>query len=127
MELCTHKRNKLKGDVEIGRNVFVLIKSKKVSSLIQLAMPKKCKDPNTFIVPCTISECTFAYAMLDLGASINVMLSPVYKSLNFDFYVLNMEDEPSSKTILMTTRTKKHPIENHYVFGLDLTDVLVDD
>ncbi|RDY05754.1 hypothetical protein CR513_10394, partial [Mucuna pruriens] len=32
-ELCTHKRNKLKGDIEMGRNVFALIKSKQVSTL----------------------------------------------------------------------------------------------
>ncbi|RDY12163.1 hypothetical protein CR513_03092, partial [Mucuna pruriens] len=77
MELCTHKRKKLKGDVEIGRNVSTLIKSK------QPAMPKKCKDPDIFTVSCTIGECTFAYAMLDLGASINVMPSILYRSLKF--------------------------------------------
>ncbi|RDX77464.1 hypothetical protein CR513_42400, partial [Mucuna pruriens] len=40
-ELCTHKRNKLKGDVEIGRNVSALIKSERVSTLIQPVIPKK--------------------------------------------------------------------------------------
>ncbi|RDY13388.1 hypothetical protein CR513_01695, partial [Mucuna pruriens] len=115
-------------------------------------MPKKCRDPDTFTVPCTIGDCTSADAMLDLGASINVMPSSVYKSMNFgdlepigviiqlanksivhplsiledvlvqinelifpaDFYVLDMEDEPSSKgstlilgrPFLITARTK---------------------
>ncbi|RDX60929.1 hypothetical protein CR513_60888, partial [Mucuna pruriens] len=82
-ELCTHKKKKLKGDVEMGRNVSALIKSEQVSSLIQPAMPKKCRYLGTFTVPCTISECTFVDAMLDLGASINVMLSSVYRSLKF--------------------------------------------
>ncbi|RDX69448.1 hypothetical protein CR513_51436, partial [Mucuna pruriens] len=40
-------------------------------------------DPGIFSVPCTIGECTFADAMLDLGASINVMPASVYRSLNF--------------------------------------------
>ncbi|RDY13394.1 Retrovirus-related Pol polyprotein, partial [Mucuna pruriens] len=33
-ELCPHKRNKLKGDVEMGRNASALIKSEQVSTLI---------------------------------------------------------------------------------------------
>ncbi|RDX96448.1 hypothetical protein CR513_20890, partial [Mucuna pruriens] len=120
-ELCTHKRKKLKGGVEMERNGSALIKSEQVSALSQLAMSKKCRDPYTFTVPCTIGDCTFIDAMLDLGASINVMPLSMYKSLNFDdleptsiFYVLNMEDEPSSKgstsilgrPFFMTTRTK---------------------
>ncbi|RDX91652.1 hypothetical protein CR513_26336, partial [Mucuna pruriens] len=82
-ELCTHKRNKLKGDVEMRRNVSALIKSEQVSTLTQLAMPKKCRGPATFTIPCTIGECTFANIILGLGVSINVMPSSVYKSLNF--------------------------------------------
>ncbi|RDX91070.1 hypothetical protein CR513_26999, partial [Mucuna pruriens] len=38
-------RKKLKGDVKMERNVY---------ALIQLAMPKKCRDLGTLIVPCTI-------------------------------------------------------------------------
>ncbi|RDX87329.1 hypothetical protein CR513_31212, partial [Mucuna pruriens] len=62
-ELCIHKRKKLKAGVEVDS--FKRI------------------DPKIFSVPCTISECTFADAMLDLGASINVKPASVYKSLNF--------------------------------------------
>ncbi|RDX82935.1 hypothetical protein CR513_36213, partial [Mucuna pruriens] len=64
-ELCTNKRKKLKGGVEVGRNAFALIKSKQFSALIQPVMPKKCSDPGTFFVPCTIGKCNFD-AMLDL-------------------------------------------------------------
>ncbi|XP_052193815.1 uncharacterized protein LOC127802154 [Diospyros lotus] len=72
-DLCTHKR-KLKGNeqVNLGRNV---------SALIQLAMPLKCKDPGTFTIPCTIGKLQFTNALLDLGASINVMPKSVYASL----------------------------------------------
>ncbi|RDX87879.1 hypothetical protein CR513_30605, partial [Mucuna pruriens] len=33
-KLCTNKRKKLKGDVEIRRNISTLIKSEKISTLI---------------------------------------------------------------------------------------------
>ncbi|RDX97571.1 hypothetical protein CR513_19640, partial [Mucuna pruriens] len=49
----------------------------------QQALPKKCQNPGTFPVPCVIGDCTFTNAMLDLGASINIMPTSIYKSLNF--------------------------------------------
>ncbi|RDX75351.1 hypothetical protein CR513_44789, partial [Mucuna pruriens] len=48
-ELCINKRKKLKGDMEVGRNVSALIKSEQFSTLIQPVMPKKCSDPSTFL------------------------------------------------------------------------------
>ncbi|XP_052625017.1 uncharacterized protein LOC128132469 [Lactuca sativa] len=45
-------------------------------------LPPKCKDPGIFTVPCKIGDVTFSSAMLDLGASINVMPYSVYESLN---------------------------------------------
>jgi len=47
-----------------------------VSSLIKKPVVKiqqKCKDPCIFFVPCIIGSTKFDNAMLDLGASINVM------------------------------------------------------
>ncbi|RDY04596.1 hypothetical protein CR513_11664, partial [Mucuna pruriens] len=101
---CTHKRKKLKGDVEMRRNVYALIKSKQVSTLIQPPMPKKCRDPNTIIVSCTIGNCTFVYAMLDLGVSINVMPSSVYKSLKLG------DLKPTSVIIQLENRSIAHPL-----------------
>ncbi|RDX77823.1 hypothetical protein CR513_41988, partial [Mucuna pruriens] len=82
-ELCTNKKKKLKGDVKVGRNVFALTKSEQVYALIQPTMPKKCSDLDTFFVPCTIGKCNFN-VMSDLGTSINVMPSSIYKSLRLD-------------------------------------------
>ena len=107
-ELCTHKR-KLKGNeqVNMGRSVSALTQSKSVFSLSQSSLP----------IPCTIGSHTFIDAMLDLGASINVMPTSVYRSLclgdlklplgvledvpvrvqdlifRADFYILDMQDE----------------------------------
>lgn len=44
-----------------------------VSAIIQRKLPAKCKDPSMFIIPCMIDDTKFEMAMLDLGASINVM------------------------------------------------------
>ncbi|RDX91937.1 hypothetical protein CR513_26005, partial [Mucuna pruriens] len=68
------------------------------------ALPKKCQDPKIFLVPCTIGECTFANAMLDLGASINVMLTSIYKSLNFG------DLEPTRMTIQLANRSIVQPL-----------------
>jgi len=67
-ELCTHKR-RLKGNekISMGRNVSPLI------GISVPQIPEKCKDPGTFCVPCIIGNNKFENAMLDLGASINVM------------------------------------------------------
>ncbi|RDY01394.1 hypothetical protein CR513_15283, partial [Mucuna pruriens] len=65
-----------------------------------------------FSIPCTIGGCTFADAMLDLEASINVMSTSVYKSLNFG------DLEPTSVVIQLANRSVVQPV------GI-LEDVLV--
>ncbi|RDX84374.1 hypothetical protein CR513_34593, partial [Mucuna pruriens] len=67
-------------------------------------LPKKCRDPRIFSVPCTIGECTFANAMLDLGASINVMPASIYRSLNFG------DLEPTRMTIQLANRSIVQPL-----------------
>ncbi|XP_062085820.1 uncharacterized protein LOC133791928 [Humulus lupulus] len=73
-ELCTDKR-KLKGNdkVSVGE-IFSVVLLKK--------LPPKCKDPDTFTIPCTIGNKRTERCMLDLGASINVMSYSIYTSLN---------------------------------------------
>ncbi|XP_050280900.1 uncharacterized protein LOC126721869 [Quercus robur] len=74
-ELCTIKRKqKLKGceKVRVGENV---------SAVIQRKLPAKRKDIGMFTIPCTIGNTQLEKAMLDLGASINVMPYSVYVSL----------------------------------------------
>ncbi|RDX71289.1 hypothetical protein CR513_49386, partial [Mucuna pruriens] len=197
-ELCVHKRRKNKGSREIGGVVSALTKNEELTAGTSRALPRKCRDPRIFSIPCTIGNCTFADAMLDLGASINVMPGSIYRSLNFgdleptgmtiqlanrsivqplgvlkdvlvqlnelifpaDFYVLDMEDETSGKEsililgrpFLMTARTKidvhaktlsmefgdnlvqfnifeatKHPTEDHFLFGIDVIEELVEE
>ncbi|CAN6586155.1 unnamed protein product [Malus baccata var. baccata] len=120
-ELCTtRKRISTKEVVKVGENV---------SAILQRKLPPKCKDPGSFTIPCVIGNTTFESAMLDLGASINVMPYSIYASMNLgelkndgvnhlifpaDFYVLEMDesDHAPSLPILLgrpfmkTARTK---------------------
>ncbi|RDX71282.1 hypothetical protein CR513_49394, partial [Mucuna pruriens] len=90
-ELCVHKRRKMKGSKEF-RGVVSALTSSEESTVL----PKKCRDPGIFSIPCTIGECTFVDVMLDLGASINVMPASIYRSLNFG------DLEPIGMTIQLT-------------------------
>ncbi|RDY10017.1 putative mitochondrial protein, partial [Mucuna pruriens] len=196
-ELCVHKRKKMKESVEVGGIVLALTRNEDFTTRAQ-ALPKKYRDPEIFSVPCTIGEYTFANDMLNLGASINVKLTSIYKALNFgdlepigmtiqlanrsivqplgvledvlvqvneqifpvDFYMLDMEDKTSKqgstlilgRPFLMIARTKidvhartlsmefgdtlvqfnifeamKHPTKDHFLFGIDLIDELVEE
>ncbi|XP_027156212.1 uncharacterized protein LOC113756982, partial [Coffea eugenioides] len=73
-DLCTHKR-KLRGDerIAVGENV---------SAMLQRKLPPKCGDPGMFTIPCKIGNTPIRKAMLDLGASINVMPKTIFASLN---------------------------------------------
>ncbi|CAN6712684.1 unnamed protein product [Malus baccata var. baccata] len=73
-KLCTtRKRIREKEVVHVSENV---------SAMLQRKLPTKCKDPGSFTIPCVIGNTRFEHAMLDLGASINVMPYSVYASMN---------------------------------------------
>ncbi|KAM2242324.1 hypothetical protein ACFX1S_009298 [Malus domestica] len=73
-ELCTtKKRVREKEVVHVSENVYAILQHK---------LPPKCKDPGSFTIPCVIGNTSFKSAMLDLGASINVMPYSIYASMN---------------------------------------------
>ncbi|CAN6712718.1 unnamed protein product [Malus baccata var. baccata] len=73
-ELCTTRRR-------ISNKEVVQV-SENVSAVLQRKLPPKCKDPSSFTIPCVIGNTKFEHAMLDLGASINVMPYSIYASIN---------------------------------------------
>ncbi|CAN6547372.1 unnamed protein product [Malus baccata var. baccata] len=105
-ELCTtRKRMSTKEVVKVGENV---------SAILQRKLPPKCKDPGSFTIPCVIGNTRFESAMLDLGASINVMPYSIYASMNLgalkndgvnhlvflaDFYVLEMDESDQAPSL----------------------------
>ncbi|CAN6544134.1 unnamed protein product [Malus baccata var. baccata] len=73
-ELCTtRKRMSTKEVVKVGENV---------SAILQRKLPPKCKNPGSFTIHCVIGNTRFESAMLDLGASINVIPYSIYASMN---------------------------------------------
>ena len=56
--------------------------SENVSAVLQRKLPPKCKDLGSFTIPCVIGNTRFESAMLDIGASINVMPYSIYASMN---------------------------------------------
>ena len=74
-ELCTiKKKQRLKKKEKVSLN-------ENVSAMLQRKLPEKCGDPGMFTIPCAIGNTRFKQAMLDLGASINVISYNVYMSL----------------------------------------------
>ncbi|XVF38141.1 hypothetical protein REPUB_Repub20aG0073600 [Reevesia pubescens] len=75
-ELCTNKK-KHKGEEKMymGESGFALIQRK---------LSPKVKDPGLFIIQCSIHKTRHCKAMLNLGASINVMLYSVFLALNIN-------------------------------------------
>ncbi|XP_042415135.1 uncharacterized protein LOC122004290 [Zingiber officinale] len=93
-DLCVHKK-KLKGNelISMGNNVSALLQP----------VPQKCEDPGVFTVPCVIGDCIFEDAMLDLGASINVMPKSVFQSLRIGPL------QPTGVVIQLANRSQAHP------------------
>ncbi|XP_042437066.1 uncharacterized protein LOC122023034 [Zingiber officinale] len=93
-DLCVHKK-KLKGNE-------LIIMGKNVSALIQL-VPYKCEDPGVFTVPCEIGNNLFEDAMLDLGASINLMPRLVFQTLGIGPL------QPTGVVIHLSDRSQTRP------------------
>ncbi|XP_026377999.1 uncharacterized protein LOC113272369 [Papaver somniferum] len=73
-DLCTRKKRLNANEVmSVGENV---------SAILQKKLPPKYKDPGSFDIPVVIGNKRFGKAMLDLGASVNVMPAFIYESLN---------------------------------------------
>ena len=73
-ELLSNKR-KLEelSTVVLGRECLAVLLNK---------LPRKLKDPGSFIIPCLIGNLPVEKALVDLGASINLMLYSLFKKLN---------------------------------------------
>ncbi|CAL8996903.1 unnamed protein product [Prunus brigantina] len=113
-ELCTtRRRNSNKEVVRVSENV---------SAVLQRKLPPKCKDPGSFTIPCVIGNTKFEHAMLDLGASINVMPYSIYASMNLgelkkDGVVIQLADRSNAypKGVLEDVLVQV----NHLIFPAD--------
>ncbi|CAN6687824.1 unnamed protein product [Malus baccata var. baccata] len=119
--LCTTKtRMSNKEVVKVRENV---------SAVLQRKLPTKCKDPGSFTIPCVIGNTLFENAMLDLGASINVMPYSIYASMNLgelkkDGVIIQLADRSNAypkgvlKDVLMQVNHLIFPT-NFYVLDME--------
>lgn len=113
-ELCTTRRR-------ISNKEVVQV-SENVSAVLQRKLPPKCKDPGSFTIPCVIGNTKFEKAMLDLGASINVMPYSIYASMNLgelknDGVIIQLADRSNAypKGVLEDVLVQV----NHLIFPAD--------
>ncbi|KAM1951750.1 hypothetical protein ACFX15_006315 [Malus domestica] len=113
-KLCTTKKR--------FREKEVVHVSENVSAILQRKLPPKCKDPGSFTIPCVIGNTRFESAMLDLGASINVIPYSIYASMNLgklknDGVIIQLADRSNAypKGVLEDVLVQV----NHLIFPAD--------
>ena len=94
-DLCTIKRG-----LGIEKKAFL---TEHVSALIQSKYPVKYKDPGSPTIPVNIGGNCINKALLDLGASVNLMPHSVYKQLGLG------ELKPTTITLSLADRSVKIP------------------
>ncbi|XP_060974176.1 uncharacterized protein LOC133039325 [Cannabis sativa] len=94
-DLCTVKRN-----TDVPKKTFL---TEQVSSIIQYKSLVKYKDPGCLTISCIIGDHFINKALLDLGASVNLLPYSVYKQLGLG------ELKPASITLQLADRSVKIP------------------
>ena len=92
-DLCTVKRG-----LNVDKRAFL---TKQVSSIIQCNTPVKYKDPGSPTISVNIGGTCIDKALLDLGASVNLLPYSVYKQLGFG------ELKPTNITLSLADRSVK--------------------
>ncbi|CAN6447669.1 unnamed protein product [Victoria cruziana] len=95
-EMCTQKRRARKQQINV-------ILNEQVSQIIQQRIPLKMADPGTPIIPCSVGHIKVERALLDLGASVNVLPGFFY-----DLFQLGGL-KPTPMTIQLADRSVKVP------------------
>ncbi|XP_058222954.1 uncharacterized protein LOC131332672 [Rhododendron vialii] len=94
-ELCTHKRQ-----LQVQKKVFL---TEQVSSLFQSTLPPKYNDPGCPTISITIGGKVCEKALLDLGASVNLLPFSVYEQLGLG------EMKPTRVTLQLADRSIRVP------------------
>lgn len=94
-DCCTHKR-------QFQEHEKVAL-TEEVSAVLLRKLPPKLKDPGSFTIPCRVGDHLFERALLDLGASINLMPYTVYEELRLG------ELKPTSIVLQLADRSIKRP------------------
>ncbi|KAI3770488.1 hypothetical protein L6452_01622 [Arctium lappa] len=76
-ELWTQKR---KQKTSIPKKIEV---TEQVSTILSSSLPQKCKDPGAPLIPVIMGNSAIKSALLDLGASVNILPGSVYDQFEF--------------------------------------------
>ncbi|XP_070015942.1 uncharacterized protein [Nicotiana sylvestris] len=76
------------------------------SVVVTRPVAEKLSDPGSFTIPCTIGNFSFAKALCDLGASINLMPLAIYKRLGIG------RARPTSMLLQLADKTVKTPLKS---------------
>ena len=71
--MCTKKRK-----INVSKKVF---QATNISELLSNQIPVKYKDPGYPTISCTVDQAKISRALIDLGASINLLPFSVYQQL----------------------------------------------
>ncbi|KAH9745636.1 hypothetical protein KPL70_004147 [Citrus sinensis] len=94
-DLCTKKRN-----MHVQKKAFL---TENVSSILQHKIPLKCKDSGSPTISCSIGNHTIENALLDLGASVNLLPYSVFVKLGLG------ELHPTPVVLQLADRSTKIP------------------
>ncbi|XP_057500991.1 uncharacterized protein LOC130785012 [Actinidia eriantha] len=104
-DLCTQKR-KDRSKSQVLRKVF---STEQVSTVIMPTTPPKLRDPGVPTISCTIGNCSIEKALVDLGASVNLLPYSYYEQFDLG------ELKPTAVTLQLADRSVRVPrgvIEN---------------
>ena len=93
--MCNKKRK-----TQVPKKVFL---ASNISELFNGPIPVKYKDPGSPTISCIIGQTTINRALLDLGASINLLPFSVYQQLGLG------DLRPTQMTIQLADRSVKRP------------------
>ncbi|MCH90517.1 hypothetical protein A2U01_0011433, partial [Trifolium medium] len=71
-------KNLVGGKIQLLERGTVML-TEECSALFQKTIPRKCKDPGSITVPCSIGGVEIGQALCDLGASVNLMPLSIMK------------------------------------------------
>ena len=94
-DLCTVKRK-----LGVNKEAFM---TKQSTSLIRNNLPPKYKDPGSLTISIVVGNSKLEHALVDLGASFNLLLYLVYVELELG------ELEPTNITLQLADRSVKIP------------------
>ena len=94
-DLCTLKRK-----IHVQKKAFL---TEQASAILKHDAPPKFKDPGCPTISCIIGNCQIEQALLDLGASVNLLPYSVYVKLGLG------ELKPTQITLQLADRSVKRP------------------